>query len=274
MSDQKELIISPATDVHLTELERELRDAHRVLRDVEGELAEEQAAINRFRMHCKLKLGDWVDELQDLQGVKQTLLIRLRLRQQAEDAGIEFDADAWLRDKSGESASDWWETATFLDAEPESEEIQDARTAKKLYRELARKFHPDMAQGALQKAYCTAMMTAVNEAYQRQDWQALRDFAGEIDPRVAETLNRSVQSRKFRKLQQKLRKCKQRQRKVAEQLRILRQDNVAKLWHRAQQVDVGDGQNWWEEEGQALAADIEGYRVEIGDLRWKIDQKW
>ncbi len=52
----------------------ELDKARRRLLEAETDLAEEQAAVNAFRMHCRLKLDAWIETLTDLQTRKQSLL--------------------------------------------------------------------------------------------------------------------------------------------------------------------------------------------------------
>lgn len=273
LMNDKQLVSAPQLNEQLAQLEQALAKSHQQLREAERDLSEEQAAVNRFRMHCQLKLGDWVEQILELKATQQSLLTRLQLRQQAKEAGAPFDeADDWFNqepsaDEAGQNTADFEGSEPNPQDENEPDPIQDRRTARKVYRELARKFHPDLAEGVLQKAYCTSMMTVVNSAYQRQDWQALRDLAGEVDPGTAAELDQSAHSRKFRKLQKKLRKSKQRLRKISEQLRVLRQDNVTKLWHRAQQVDTAVGQNWWEEVANTLQADIEQTENEIGRLQ-------
>jgi len=270
----KQLTTTSQLDEQITQLEKELAQSHQQLREAERELSEEQAAVNRFRMHCQLKLGDWVEQILELKAKHQALLTRLQLQKQAKEAGIPFaDMADWFdqdpatdtdtEDSNANTADPW---ASTNQQQNDTDPIQDQRTARQVYRELARKFHPDLAEGVLQKAYCTSMMTVVNDAYQRQDWQALRDLAGEVDPDTAAELGQSAHNRQFRKLQKKLRKSKQRLRKVSEQLRVLRQDNVTKLWHRAQQIDTAEGQNWWEEVAYTLQADIAQTENEIGRL--------
>ncbi|UCC53142.1 MAG: hypothetical protein JSV68_04080, partial [Anaerolineaceae bacterium] len=46
-------------------LQRELKNARQAQLEAEAELAQEQAAVNAFRMHCRLKLDSLVDTLMD-----------------------------------------------------------------------------------------------------------------------------------------------------------------------------------------------------------------
>ena len=267
---QRQIVPVSQPDAHLIQLKQTLNQAYAELRELEGDLASEQAAVNRFRMHCKLKLGDWVDQINELRAEQQRLLTHWELHQQAEAAGFEFDEAQWLGggvDTDQESA-DIWEATTIV--EGDAEPIEDGRTAKKLYRELARKFHPDLAEGVLQKAYSTSMMAVVNDAYTRQDWQALRDLSGEVDPETAAELDKSKHNRQFRKLQRKLRKCKQQQRKAVERRRLLHRERITKLWYQTQQVETAEGENWWDQVAQVLQAEIVEREREIGRLHRRL----
>ena len=54
-------------------LREEMNRARRAQLDAEGELAQEQAAVNAFRMHCRLKLDELVDSLMDLRAVNKLI---------------------------------------------------------------------------------------------------------------------------------------------------------------------------------------------------------
>ncbi len=233
----------------------------------EAALAEEQAAVNAFRMHCRLKLGGWVDEILSLRAEKQRLLTALSLWQQAVENEESFDPFAWL-DGSDEIPEE--ELPPLEDGyEPPVPTLpRDRQAEKRLYRELARRFHPDLAENSLQRVYATSMMAAINEAYHNRDGQALRDLAAELDPESAgEIIAQAAQNRQFLQLQQRLRRCRLRRRKVARQLVLLRQEKIARLWQKARQVEKQDGENWWDEVAATLREDIERTRTEIDDLR-------
>ena len=69
------------------QLREELGNARRDLRDGAA-LGAEQATINAFRMQCRLKLGEWIDDLLDLRSEKQTLPTRFAVGKQAIDYGL------------------------------------------------------------------------------------------------------------------------------------------------------------------------------------------
>ncbi|GGO86090.1 hypothetical protein [Wenjunlia tyrosinilytica] len=68
------------------------------------------------------------------------------------------------------------------DPEPEPEappRVRPGKEAQRLYRELARQAHPDLAQDPAEQGRRSAFIARVNEAYARGDEQALRALAEE-----------------------------------------------------------------------------------------------
>lgn len=245
-------------------LEDELNTAVGELHEAERALAEEQAAVNAFRMHTRLRLDDLVEEILELRMTKQSLLTHLELRKQAQAMGIPYD----------EEAPFWQERQEEVEIPPEpahellNEMPRDRAAEKKLYRELARRFHPDLADGAMAKAYSTSMMTAVNNAYQAGDMQSLLDLAGELPPEEVAALN-LIENRAVRKIRQRLLTCRRRQRKVAYQLKMLRAERTAKLWRKAQELEAQgeQEQNWWDEVRVELAEIHGRVQSEVEQLR-------
>lgn len=250
-------------------LEAELAEMREALVASEAELAQEQAAVNAFRMHCRLTIGHWVDTLLDLRAEKQAALTQLRLLCQDLGREIPFAANEAADETAereriengarGETAVWWQDLAT---------PAQDRAAAKRLYRELARRFHPDLAAGSAERAYRTTIMAAVNVAYQQQDTQTLRDLAGELDPElVADTA--AIENDEIRRLRQKILRCRRRRRKVTQQLQALRRENTAKLWRRAQQLENED-EDWWHGVQRSLEQEIARLRTELADLQAQV----
>ncbi|WP_420632230.1 J domain-containing protein [Candidatus Leptofilum sp.] len=244
----------------------DLDEARQQLVEAEAKLAEEQAAVNAFRMQCRLKLGDLIDETLSLRAERESCLTQLKLHQQ--DAAMRDDmADPFAPD--AEAAG---QTVTFAEiALPELATPQQEReAAKRLYRELARRFHPDLAAGTAERAYMTAIMSAVNVAYEQQNVEALHNLAGELDATAVAELD-NIKNLKIRKQREQLLKIQRRQRKVQQQYRALRQDNVAKLWRKAQQLEA-EGKSWWQAVRQDLQRIIKRTHVDLADLKGQLSQ--
>jgi hypothetical protein len=238
------------------DIEAELRVAQRELLEAESDLAREQAAVNAFRMHSRLMLDDLVDAIQGLLAEKQRLLTELRLHQDAAE------------DPLGEAP------APEPDApEPDlllpTDTPRDKAAEKRLYRDLARRFHPDRAETSAELAYRTSMMAAVNAAYSVGDVHALYDLAGELEPTELAELA-VIETVETRRLRERLMQCRRRRRKVRRQLETLRQENTARLWRKAQEMEEA-GDNVW----AAVRRDLETARArlesETAALRVQVD---
>lgn len=246
------------------ELTAVFAQARHDLAAAQAALAQEQAAVNAFRMQCRLKVGSQVDTLLELRAARQTLLTRLALWQQAEDEGVAFDNDAFFNSDPDED-SEAWDTPPLNDLAQAADTTPNKAAEKRLYRELARRFHPDLAAGSAERAYRTAIMAAVNNAYSGRDIQALRDLAGELDPATVAELNLADDTQETRKLREQILACQRQQRKVAQQLKALRQENTSHLWRRARQLEEA-GQSWWEEIRRELEAAITATETDLTQI--------
>jgi len=272
---------SPSTDIvtkessqdYTRELTSELETARRVLREAEADLAAEQAAVNSFRMHCRLKLDAWIEALTDIQIKRQSLITRLHLLRQADELGIEFD-----------ESDPFWETEEILgslddmdDFEPLDDDLilptdtpRDKAAEKRLYRKLVRKFHPDLGVTAVEIAYRTEMMSSVNLAHEQDDIQALYDLAGELDPNEVAEIG-AIENREIRELRRQLLFCKRRIRRAQRRLESLRNENTSRLWQKARYLDEADT-NWWEIVRREFELHIKRIQIDVNGLQETITQ--
>ncbi len=235
--------------------------AREALVTAEAELAAYQAEVNAFRMHCRLKLDDLVDELLALNGEKQNCLTRLRLLRQEQEAEAMMDEADPLRPLPDDFFTDEPDPDLLLPTDVP----RDKAAEKRLYRELARRFHPDLVNTAVARDYATMMMTAVNNAYEKHDIQALYDLAGELEPEAMAELE-GIETPAIRKLRQQVMQVQRRLRKVKRQMKLLHRENTARLYHRAQRLEE-QGDNWWDIVRRELEAAIERRQQEIARLQ-------
>lgn len=236
----------------LADLKVALAHERKNLKELDAHLAEEQAAVNAFRMHCRLKIGDLLDTVYELRGEKQGLITRLEMLRQAKERGVALEDldEFWQTDNEQEEPAEVVEETVEVSAVN-----RDKNAEKRLYRDLARRFHPDLAATNAERAYATSIMAAVNSAFKKRDMQALRDLSGEVDPSVVSEFD-GIDIPEFNKLRTALMRCKRRRRRVTQQLKVLRKENTAQLWQEAQELDV-DGRVWWSEVANTFAAEID-----------------
>jgi hypothetical protein len=249
------------------QIEADLEEARQQLVDAEAKLAWEQAAVNAFRMQCRLKLGELIEETLALRAERESCLTQLKLHQQdAELVSDVPDPFAPEEEATGSHTVEFDEIVLPELATPQ----QEKAAAKRLYRELARRFHPDLAAGSAERAYMTAIMSSINIAYEREDVAALHNLAGEMDPTAVAELA-AIDNLQLRKQREQLLKIQRRQRKIQQQYQALRQDNVAKLWRKVQRLEA-EGKNWWEAVKQDLQRIVERTRVDLLDLQGQLAQ--
>lgn len=245
----------------------DLEEARRLLLETEAKLAQEQAAVNAFRMQCRLKLGDLIEETLTLRAERESCLTQLKLHQQEAKVDDSTPDPFAPEEENSEGHTVHFDEIVLPElATPQQE--KDA--ARRLYRELARRFHPDLAAGSAERAYMTAIMASINVAYERQDVTALHNLAGELDPTAVAELA-TIDNLQIRKLREQLLKIQRRQRKVQQQYRALRRDNVAKLWRKAQQLEA-EGKSWWKAVKHDLQRIVERTRVDLIDLQSQLSQ--
>lgn len=252
------------------EHQEEIEQARRDLNAAEAELAEEQAAVNAFRMHCRLKLDRWVEHLQEVQAEREVLRTRLELLTQAEDYGIPYESEDpfWAGENSESEKPD--EDSTSEDELLLPTDVpRDREAEKRLYRQLARRFHPDLGVTAVEIAYRTEMMTAVNTAYEKGEMQSLYDLAGELDPMEMARLE-AIPSPELRQMRLQLVHLKRRQRRARQRLASLRQENTARLWRKARLLDQDDV-HWWEVVRREIERAIEQIENENKELQNKLE---
>ena len=249
----------------IARLEQEFADAREQLRLAEEKLAREQAAVNRFRLQCRLKIGLLVDDVLEARTIKQRLLTRLEMLHQAADLGIDYEDE----EPFWQAEEEPFDADTFLDGLPiPTDAPRDRAAEKRLYRELARRFHPDLAGGSAERAYRTTMMAAINTAYKADDIGTLRDLAGELDPGMIVELN-VHDTQEVRRLRRRILSCRRRVRRAMQEYRALNQENTARLYRRATQLEA-EGRNWLAEVRGELQAELERLNGEVARLETEI----
>lgn len=258
MSEQPIQPVPVPTD--LNDLRAEMRRAQQQLLEAEAELAEEQAAVNAFRMHCRLKLDSLVDALLELRARKQAALTQMALlRQDIEDAAELEEADILGPAGSEIPPDEAGETVLLPTPTP-----RDKAAEKALYRELARRFHPDYATSAFERSYRTTIMTAVNTAYAAGNSDALYDLAGELSPEQAAGLQQ-IEDREARALREAISKMGRLRGKARRQLALLREENTARLWQRATALEDQTA-DWWSLVRKELEQAIARQAAQVAEL--------
>ena len=177
-----------------------------------------------------------------------------------------------------EEAESFWKNEADWDevsADEDEEELilpadvpRDKAAEKRLYRELARRFHPDLGMTSVDVAYRTEMMAAVNSAYEASDIQAMYDLAGELDPdQIAELAK--LDSVDERKIREQIYRLQLRRRRAKRRLAALYQENTARLWKKARSLEQDDI-HWWEVVRLEIERHLDRLGIELELLKSQI----
>ncbi len=181
-----ELILQPTPDEALLQQTREqLTAARSLLADREAELAQLRAQLAHFEGRYFRQVGILYAELDDIEA---------RIAEREVDL---YDSDA-ARLRAQQARQRAFETQTAaLDDTPAADPPDPPPTLKSLFREVARRIHPDFARDPAEAQHFTLLMARANQAYRRADIAALErllDDHRELDapplaePSVAELL--------------------------------------------------------------------------------------
>jgi hypothetical protein len=158
-----EIILQPSSNVAGLAEKRERLVA------VRAELAEREADIAQIR--CQLKVFE-VRYLQRV-GVLYAELDEIAARITEREVAL-YDSDSARRraQEARQRAQETHEAAFGVDQEPE--EFDPSPSLKTLFREVAKRIHPDFASDEAEQKHFTLLMTRANHAYSRGDAETLQ----------------------------------------------------------------------------------------------------
>lgn len=153
---------SYSTRQHLAQLRLSLKRAQEDFAQAEAELEGQMADIKRLERRIQIRLGGLIEKLARLEDEVdryETELLRYRsLDHEALEAGYLPVEEQYRRV--------WGISEEKSTAEPERLGAMDKKQFKRLYRQLARRFHPDLARNPDDRDIRTERMAALNEAYE------------------------------------------------------------------------------------------------------------
>lgn len=198
-----ELFRAPTSDeLELALLQIELESRRSELERLEGERDTLEVGLTRFAADVKARVGDVKDEIRnvrhELEEMRQRIS-RLRADPMATPADVERDvaeemaqAEAELNGEFIHGSDSNGKDRRNLPTRPMSS-IETEAEVLRLYRELAKRHHPDLARSSAERERRAELMLRVNVAYRDRDLATLQSIYLEVQldsPLSAEELCR------------------------------------------------------------------------------------
>jgi hypothetical protein len=244
------------------ELRASLELLQNELIESEAQLAERMAAINAFEFELRRKIGPFTQRLEELEAKIKEEFARLE-RELHEKAGEEY-----LWDEGAAASGEYRYHAESLEAKPQVLDEDETAEIKRLYRQLARRFHPDMALDDADREYRTQMMMAINAAYTVGDLDKLRGLADEPD--AVQHMDNALKDEQLAEaLEKEVGRVKRRLEEVIKELEQLAHHPSTRLMRRKQRAEA-EGRNFYGEMIREIREKI--FQKEM-DLEWLMSEE-
>ncbi len=228
----------------IEELRGLIADLEAEVVEAEVKLAEEISAVNAFEFKLRAGVSQLMDRLERLG--QEIAELRKQIRRHYEFAADEpgdFDFQD-VEEAFHEPRLDYHDYR-FHSSMPEPPaatlDADEAAELKQLYRQLARRFHPDMGVGADDRAYRTQMMMAINAAYAAGDLERLKELALEPDVTDLGAITDDEEMVAF--LLRELARLQRRLNEINDELVLVQEKKHYRLMMQAQRAEA-KGQDW------------------------------
>jgi hypothetical protein len=236
--------------------------------EAEEQLAERLAAIAAFEFKLRARIGRLTQRLDNLDAeIKEYRRQLSWLNDDWEAAAEEIDFRSMGRDDTAAGEHNGFPEEP--PAAPSSLNEDERKEIKQLFRQLARRFHPDMAVDAADREYRTQMMAAINAAYAAGDLEKLQQLA--LEPDAADLVEYAQTDQQLAEaLAREIERCRRRLAEIRQELAHLEQHQSTRLLRRAQQAEA-EGRDLLAEMARRLEEQITQKMVERDVLQSELE---
>jgi hypothetical protein len=252
-SDKTLTFVVSSWQERINELQAILKEIRPKLVRAEEQLSRQLAEISSFEFIVRIRLEPLSRRLEGL--VDEINLLQKELRRLREDHLFFTESEpgelyeAWRSsEEAGYAAAGEFRYHEAPSQPPRQAFSEDqGEILKNLYRQLARRFHPDFAVDEADRAYRTSIMMAINAAYTAGDLTRLNELAGQPDPQQPDYTDEELADA----LAKEVDHCHRRIAEIAKELERLNKHPSALLKKRVEEAALR-GRDLLEE----LAADL------------------
>ncbi len=213
----------------LAHLRRQIEAVGAELSDREAELVDLRVELSAFRLEYDTRVGRRVAELEEVEAEIKRCRQRINQYRQWGPDGPPQTSTGEAYVPVEEQYRRAWQQPKEPPPPPPAEPVDAATEARirKLYRQLCRRFHPDLVRDAAERAWRTEMMTAVNAAYAARSLVELQALAEKPDRSPsAET---GTDEQRLAALRDRLRQVQRRLREVEQEIRELTNSEMVQM---------------------------------------------
>ena len=170
--------------IKIERLRTELREIRESIKTSEAELDTQLADIEAFEFEFEANLGPLVDQLGLLEAEVDAYMVQIKQmrHEQHFDGSYRPVEEQYRRTWEAPPIDTKKKEAPSAPTPPKQPEASKAEI-KRLYRQLARNFHPDLAESEGERIFRTEKMRAVNDAYRAGSMVELLALADELESR-------------------------------------------------------------------------------------------
>jgi septal ring factor EnvC (AmiA/AmiB activator) len=236
--------------------------------EAEEQLAERLAAIAAFEFKLRARIGRLTQRLDNLDAEIKEYRRQLSWLNDDWEAAAE-EIDFWSMGRDDAAAGEHNGFPEEAPAAPSSLNEDERKEIKQLFRQLARRFHPDMAVDAADREYRTQMMAAINAAYAAGDLEKLQQLA--LEPDAADLVEYAQTDQQLAEaLAREIERCRRRLAEIRQELAHLEQHQSTRLLRRAQQAEA-EGRDLLAEMARRLEEQITQKMVERDVLQSELE---
>ncbi|WP_420630324.1 hypothetical protein [Candidatus Leptofilum sp.] len=226
--------------------------------EAEAELSERLAAISAFEFKLRSRIARLTDKLDKLEAEIQELRRKMRWLGEGWQTDPENEAAAWAAGERAAESGDY--RYREMPQVPRQKLAEEEKVSlKQLYRQLARRFHPDMAVDKEDRKYRTQMMMAINAAYAAGDLEKLEQLL--LEPDAPHTIVINSEQEQLDLLTRELTRVQNRLEEIKDELAQLDKHKSTFMMQRQEEV-ARAGRDWFAEVAAQLRQDIDKRKIE------------